>query len=60
MKFATLALLGVAAASDELEFMKSMEEETELMKLGSGACFNYKSDFSEFYDLKAFDTWNRD
>ena len=61
MKFAVLALLGAVNASEELEFLKSIEEEnTELFPLGSGKCINYKNDFSEFYDLKGFDAFGRD
>ena len=64
MKFSLLALLGAVNASEELEFMKSLdqieEDNIELFPLGSGKCINYKSDFSEFYDLKGFDAFGRD
>ena len=52
------------SASEEptsIKFLKQVEgDNTELFPLGSGNCFNYKTDMSEFYDLKSFDVFLRD
>lgn len=62
MKFTTLAMIGLASAVEEIKFMQEpvLEDETELLTLGSGACINWSFSRNKFYDLKPFDTENRD
>jgi len=63
MKLTTLALMGMASAAEELMFMKEsgniIDDDTELLSIGSGACINWSFSRNLYFDLKKFDENSR-
>lgn len=64
MKFFTsLALIGLTSAAEELKFMNDdqiLDDNLDLLEIGTGVCVNWSQKQNRFYDLKGFDSDGRD